>query len=144
MAAANAYRFKSVTWSGSGSAVAIPGVVDCSEDDTSGGVTKHRTDNSTTVQGIFMDDIGATIRITTTDLSLRGASGYTMGKSGALVIIRELRANGVGAQAGDKTHTYSTVVLTDMTEGVPINGRGTLQLTFEAYDTNGSAVCTFS
>lgn len=144
MAVANAYRFKSITWSGSGAAVAIPGIVDCSEDDTTESTTKHRTDNATTVQGVFMDGVGATIRITTTDLSLRGASGYTMGKTGALVIIRELRANGVGAQAGDKTHTYGSAVLVDMTEGVPINGRGTLQLTFEAYDSNGAAVCAYS
>jgi hypothetical protein len=144
MAAANAYRFKSVTWSGPGSATAIPGVVDCKEDDTTEGVTKHRTDNATTTQGIFVDGIGAKITISTTDLSLRGASGYTLGKTGAIVIVRELRANGVGAQAGDKTHTYASATLVDMTEGIPINGRGTLELTFEAFDTTGAAVCAFS
>lgn len=144
MAAANAYRYKSNTWAGSGSAVAIPGVVDAKEQETTEGVTKHRTDNATTTQGVFIDGVGATITLTTTDLSLRGASGYTIGKTAALVITRELRANGVGASAGDKVHTYANATLVSISEGIPINGRGTLDLTFEAFDSAGSAVCAFT
>lgn len=141
---ANAYRYKSNTWAGSGSAVAIPGVIDAKEDDTTEGVTKHRTDNATTTQGVFVDGVGARVTLTTTDLSLRGAAGFTIGKTAALVILRELRANGTGAQSGDKTHTYANATLVDMGEGIPINGRGTLDLTFEAFDPAGAAVCAFS
>jgi len=144
MAAANSHRYKSNTWAGSGSAVAIPGVVDAKEDETTEGVTRHRTDNATTTQGVFVDGVGARITMTTTDLSLRGSTGFTIGKTAALVITRELRANGVGAQSGDKIHTYANATLVDITEGIPINGRGSLELTFEAFDPAGSAVCAFS
>ena len=142
MAAANAYRVKSVTWKSS----ALPGVVDCSESDSTEGVTKHRTDNATAVQSIFLDGIGASITVTTTDLSLRGAANYALGQTGALVVVRELRAKGTGAvAASDKTATYSEATLVSVREGTPIAGRGTLEITWEASDsTNGASVVTHS
>ncbi len=140
MTAANAYREKSVTWKGS----PVPGVIDCSETETTEGVTKHRTDNATTTQAVFVDGVGCTIKVTTTDLSLRGTSGYTIGANGIVVVVAEKRAEGVGSATADKTHTYASGTLVSIEDGVPINGRGSLALTWECDDTAGAAVCVFS
>jgi hypothetical protein len=141
MTASKAYREKSVTWK----SVAITGILEASEQETAEGVTKHRADNATTIQAIFIDGVGCTVTATTTDLSLRGASGYTMGANGALVLVVEQRAEGVGAVgAADKTHTYADSTLVAIRDGAPINGRGTLELTWECVDPAGAAVCVFS
>lgn len=141
LAVANAYRYKSSSWKGG----AVPGAVDASAADTVEGVTKHRTDNATTTQGIFGDGVGATVKITTTDLSLRGAANYAPLSNGALVIVREQRAEGKGAVgAADKTETYADATLVAIEEGIPINGRGTLMLTFECADPAGAAVVVHS
>jgi hypothetical protein len=138
--AAKAHLEKSVTWKSS----AITGIVDVSETETTEGVTKHRTDNATTTQAVFVDGVGCTVKVTTTDVSIRGASGYTIGSTGALVIVAYQRAEGVGTAAADKTHTYGSATLVGIENGLPINGRGSLSLTWECDDAAGSAVCVFS
>lgn len=141
MTAAKAYRESSVTWK----AAAIPGIMDVSENETHEGVTKHRTDNATTTQAVFIDGVGATIEVTTTDISLRGTSGFTIGANGALVVVAEQRAEGVGSVgAASKTHTYADATLVGIRNGLPINGKGSLVLTFETADPTGAAVCAFS
>lgn len=141
MTAAKAYRENSVTWKGT----AIPGVKDVSEQETHDGVTKHRTDNNTTTQAVFVDGVGCTVEVTTTDLSLRGTTGYTIGANGALVVVAEQRAEAIGSlSASNKTHTYADASLTGIRDGVPINGVGSLVLSFECADPTGAAVCAFS
>lgn len=141
MTAAKAYRESSVTWKGA----AVPGIMDVSENETHEGVTKHRTDNVTTTQAVFIDGVGATIEVTSTDISLRGTSGYTLGANGILVVVAEQRAEAVGAvAASSKTHTYADASLIGIRNGLPINGKGSLVLTFETADPTGAAVCAFS
>lgn len=141
MTASKTFREKSVTWK----AVAVPGILDASEQETAEGVTKHRSDNSTTIQAVFIDGVGCTVTVTTTDRSLRGTSGYSLGANGILVLVGEQRAEGVGAVgAADKTHTYGDATMTGIREGLPINGRGTTEYTWECVDPAGSAVCVFS
>lgn len=141
MTAAKSYREKSVTWKAS----AIPGVLDASETETAEGVTKHRSDNNTTIQAVFIDGVGCTVTVTTTDLSLRGTTGYTMGANGILVLVGEQRAEGIGAVgAADKTRTYGDATITSIREGLPINGRASLEIAWECVDPAGSAVCVFS
>ena len=141
MTAPKTYREKSVTWK-SGS---ITGVLEATEAETVDGVTKHRADNATTVQAVFVDGVGCTVTVTTTDLSLRGGTGYTIGANGSLVLVGEQRAEGIGAvAAADKTRTYADSTLVGIREGLPINGRATMELTWECADPTGSAVCVFS
>lgn len=136
MAAANAYRVKSVTWK----ATAVTGIVDVNQTDTNEGVTKHRTDNATTVQAIFLDGIGATVTMTTTNEAIRALAAYALGQTGALVVVRELRAKGIGASAGDLTATYADACVVSVREGTPIAGRGTIEVTWECVDPAGTAV----
>lgn len=137
--ASKAHRLKSVTFS----STAITGVQDVQENDTAESIEKHRADTSLTTEAVFLDGIGAQIVVTTTDLSVR--STWALGAAGALVVVKELRANGTGATGGqDKTATYATAVLVSKALGAPHQGRGTLVLTFEAVDSTGASVVTHS
>lgn len=141
MTAPKTYREKSVTWK----SAAITGILEATEAETVDGVTKHRADNATTIQAVFVDGVGCTVTATTTDLSIRGTSGYTIGANGILVLVGEQRAEGIGAVgAADKTRTYGDATITGIREGLPINGRATLEITWECADATGAAVCVFS
>src|SRR4051812_41268582 len=129
-----AYNEKSVTFK----STAITGVQDVQENDTAESIEKHRADTSATTEAVFIDGVGAQIVVTTTDLSVRSTWG--LGANGSLVIVSQQRAQGVGAVgAADKTRTYAAAVLVAMSAGSPIQGKGTLQLTFEATDPAGTA-----
>ena len=137
--ASNAYRIKSVV-----TAVGtIGGVIDVQES-VSGDTTEHVADNTTNVEAIWVDNVRATISVTTTDASLIGS--YTMGlATTALVITREQRANGTGAVSmGDITSTYDEVVVTDVADGGVTQGEGTLVITFTAYDTADNDLVTYA
>jgi hypothetical protein len=136
-----AYQENSVTWKGA----PIIGVKDVSETETNDGVTMHRTDAAITHMATFIDGVGCEVKVTTTNLALRGATGYTIGSNGTLVVIGQLRAEGVGAVASSlKTHTYADATLTNIENGLPINGVATMVLTFRCVDPAGLAVCAFT
>lgn len=137
--ASKAHRIKSVSFS----ATAITGVQNVDENDTVEAIEKHRADTSLCVEAVFMDGVGAQIVVTTTDLSVR--STWALGTVGALIVIKELRANGTGATGGqDKTATYAAAVLVAKGMGAPFQGKGSLVLTFEATDSTGASVVTHS
>jgi hypothetical protein len=141
MTAPKAYRENSVTWKGS----AIPAVQDVNEQETTEGVHQHRSDNATTAQAIFVDGIGCDLSVTTTDLSLRGTAGYTIGSNGVLVTVAEQRAEGIGSVGGgNKTHTYGDATLVAISHGLPINGKATMVLGFKCADPTGVAVGAFT
>ncbi len=139
--AGKAYAEKSVTFK----SIAITGVQDVQENDTAESIEKHRADTSVATEAVFIDGVGAQIVVTTTDLSVRGTSGWGLGANGSLVIVSQQRAQGTGAvAAADKTRTYAAAVLVAISAGSPIQGRGTLQMTFEATDSTGASVVTHS
>jgi len=137
--AGKAHRIKSVTFS----STAITGLQNVEENDTVESIEKHRADNSLCTEAVFLDGVGAQIVVTTTDLSFR--STWALGTAGALVVVKEQRANGTGATGGqDKTATYAAAVLVAKGLGAPHQGRGSLVLTFEAVDSTGASVITHS
>lgn len=141
MTAPAAYQEASVTWK----SAAILGIVDCTESETVEGTTSHRTDNAIATMANFLDGAGAEISVSTTLVSLRGTTGFTLGSNGALVVVLQARAEGVGAVGGaNKTHTYGDATLVSMEHGVPINGKATLVLKFRVADPAGLAVCVYS
>ena len=137
--AGKAHKIKSVTFD----ATAITGVQNVDENDTVESIEKHRADTSACVEAVFLDGVGAQIVVTTTDLSFRDS--WALGEVAALVVVKEQRANGSGAVgSADLTATYSDAVLVAIGQGAPHQGRGSLVLTFEATDPDGSSVVTHS
>ncbi|MBA3588850.1 hypothetical protein [Methylibium sp.] len=137
--AGKAHKIKSVTFS----STAILGIQNVDENDTAEAMDKHRADTSACVEAVFLDGVGAQIVVTTTDLSVR--STWALGVVGSLVVVKEQRANGTGATAGqDKTATYAAAVLVAKGIGAPFQGKGSLVLTFEATDPTGASVVTHS
>ena len=137
--AGGAYKYKSVSFS----ATALTGVQNVDENDTAEAMDKHRADTSACVEAVFLDGVGAQIVVTTTDLSFR--DNWALGAVGALVCVKEKRANGSGATGGaDITATYAAAVLVAKGSGAPFQGKGSLVLTFEATDPTGASVVTHS
>lgn len=138
--AAKAYRFKTVTFN----ATSITDVVDVSESE-SADATDHKTDNDSAVAGVWLDNHAITVSVTSTDQSLRQNSNFQMGDVGALVIVKEQRADGLGAvAAADITTTYAEAVCLDITEGSVATGEGSVVFTFRVYDSAGDGIVAHS
>lgn len=123
MAAANAFRAKTVTFGGT----AILGITDVSTSET-GSATDLMTDASAVVTAIFVDSISATVTVSTTDFTR--AKGITIGQTGALVVTYEIRAEGKGAGTGNAVATYANAVVTDNNPQAGTNGNGSASITF--------------
>lgn len=137
--AGKAHKIKSVSFT----ATSITGIQNVDENDTVESIEKHRADTSLCVEAVFLDGVGAQIVVTTTDLSFR--DNWALGAVGALVVVKEQRANGTGATGGaDLTATYAAAVLVAKGQGAPHQGKGSLVLTFEATDSTGASVVTHS
>ena len=137
--ASKAYKLKSFT-DGTG---AITGLTDIQLNETIETITKHRTDTSTTIEAVWLDGVGAQVVVTTTDLS--AADARDIGDTGSVTYVREQRANGTGAVgAADITATLAECILVAKGEGNVHEGEATVQLTYEAYDTDGTAVVVYS
>lgn len=130
MAAANAYRAKSVTFS-----TAVLGVTDISV--TQGGSPVDLgTDASATVTAVFVDSIATDVTVTTTDVSR--CSTIAVGGTGSLAIIYQLRAEGSGAGAGDKTATMANAVVVSVAPTAGTNGIGSVTVTWRCSGPAGS------
>ena len=137
MAAANAYRAKTVTYK----TVAILGVTDASISEA-GSATDLSSDASATVTAVFVDQIATEVTITSTDIG-RSVSNVP-GDSGSLVIVYQLRAEGSGAGAGDKTATLATATLIDKTPNAGTNGIGSVTYKFRCSGPAGTTPCVWS
>lgn len=136
MAAANAYRAKTVTFS-----TAITGITDVSINDN-GSPVDLGTDASPTITAVFVDSIVTEVTVTTTDLAR--VSTLTIGGTGSLVIVFQLRAEGSGAGAGDKTCTLANAVITSITPQAGTNGIGSHAVTWRCSGPNGSTTRVWS
>lgn len=124
MPAANAYRLKSATFA----ATAILGCTDFSIKD-GGSASDLSTDASPTITAVFVDQIVTEITISSTDVAR--ASATHPGDTGSLVLVFQLRAEGKGAAAGDKTATMATATLIDVGAKAGTNGIGAVDYTFK-------------
>lgn len=130
MAAANAYRAKTVTFS-----TAILGVTDISV--TQGGSPVDLgSDASATVTAVFIDSIATDVTVTTTDVSR--SSTVTVGATGSLAIVYQLRAEGSGAGAGDKTATMANAVVVSVAPTAGTNGIGSVTITWRCSGPTGT------
>lgn len=137
MAAANAYRLKTATFS----AVAILGCTDFSIKD-GGSASDLSTDASPTITAIFVDQIATEVTISSTDVAR--ASAAHAGDTGNLVLIFQLRAEGKGAGAGDKTATMATATLIDVAYKAGTNGIGSVEYTFRCSGPAGTTPIVWS
>ena len=124
MAAANAYRIKTATFA----STAILGLADASIKD-GGSASQLSTDASPWITAVFVDQIVVEITISSTDVAR--ASAVHAGDSGILAIVFQLRAEGKGAAAGDKTATCATATLVDVSVKAGTNGIGSVEYTFQ-------------
>jgi len=123
MAAANAFRAKSVSFGGT----AILGVTDVNTGE-SGNATDLMTDGSSVVTAIFVDSIAGTVTVTTTDFTR--AKAITIGQTGSLVVTYEIRAEGKNAGTGNAVATYANAVVTDNNPQAGTNGNGAATITW--------------
>lgn len=130
MAAANAYRAKTVTFG-----TAITGVSDVSINDN-GSPVDLGTDASPTITAVFVDSIVTEVTVTSTDLAR--LSTITIGATGSLVLVFQLRAEGSGAGAGDKTCTLANAVVTSINPQASTNGFGAHSITFRCSGPNNT------
>ena len=136
MAAANAYRAKTATFS-----TAILGLTDFSINDN-GSPVDLGTDASPTITAVFVDSIVTEVSLTTTDVSR--TSTLSIGGTGSLVVTFQLRAEGSGAGAGDKTCTMANAVITSINSQASTNGIGSVQISFRCSGPNGSTTRVWS
>jgi hypothetical protein len=137
MAAANAYRAKTVTFA----STPVLGITDTSITDN-GSPVDLSTDASPTITAVFVDSIVTDVNVSTTDLAR--VSALDVGDTGSLVIVYQLRAEGSGAGAGDKTATMANAVIVSITPQAGTNGIGSHQITFRCSGPNGSTTRVWS
>ena len=137
MAAAKAYRAKTVTFA----STAVLGITDVSITDN-GSAVDLSTDASPTITAVFVDSIVTDVTITTTDLDRVAA--LAIGATGSLVIVFQLRAEGSGAGAGDKTATMANAVIVSITPQAGTNGIGSHQVAFRCSGPNNTTTRVWS
>lgn len=110
-----------------------------------GSPTDVATDGSATITMTFLNNLGMTVGLASTDASLPSAAAFRVGAAGALILVLQKRAEGKGpAAASDKTLTFANAVLVSVTEGVPHEGESTIQLSFRCSDPAGSTPVVWS
>jgi len=140
MAAPANYFCKTCTYK----AAAITGLksYDIQED---GSPTDVATDGSATVTLTFVNNIGMTVSVESTDASIPTSASYRVGAAGSLVLVLQKRAEGKGpAAASDKTATFANAVLVSVGQGVPHEGESSTRLTWRCADPNNSSAVVWS
>ena len=118
-------NIKSVKWAG----VALTSVTDTNQNET-GNVTLLQSDDSQTVNGIFVDAKHGIVRITLFDGMYR-TTAFKVGTVGKLEIISYTKANGSTANpVASQTQTYENACITDVSDGRPSQGSATFVVTF--------------
>jgi hypothetical protein len=110
-----------------------------------GSPTDVATDGSATITMTYLNNIGMTVTIDTTDASVHTSSNFRVGAAGSLVLVGQQRAEGKGpVGAADKTATFANAVLVDVGIGIPHEGDSTVRLTFRCSDPAGSTPVVWS
>ncbi len=140
MAAPANYFLKTATYK----STAITGLTnfDISEDGSAKDVS---TDGAATITMTFVDGIGMTVVIETTDASIHTSSSFRVGAAGSLVLVMQKRAEGKGpVGAADKTATFANAVFVGFSAGVPHEGQSTVRATWRCADPAGSTAVVWS
>lgn len=140
MAAPNNYFLKTATYKGT----AVTGLsnFDISEDGSPKDVC---TDGSQTITMTWVDGIGMTVVVETTDASIHTSASFRVGAAGSLVLVMQKRAEGKGAAAAsDKTATFANAVFVGFSAGVPHEGQSTVRATWRCADPAGSSPVVWS
>lgn len=136
MPAAAAYRAKTVTFG-----TAITGIMDVSINDN-GSPVDLGTDASPTITAVFVDSIVTEVTVSTTDFSR--CSTIAIGATGSLAVVFQLRAEGSGAGAGDKTCTLANAVVVSCAPQAGTNGIGSWSITFRCSGPNNTTTRVWS
>lgn len=99
--------------------------------------TRLSTDGSKTVNLIVVDQKVATITVNGVNTNLMANANFRAGQTGSLVLKAKLRTAGDGVSTA-QTFTFAEAVLISITPTTPNDGNSTLQVTFEAYDSDES------
>ena len=119
-------------------------IVDIS-DGEGGSPVEMTTDNSLTVNAMFVDSIKGTIQITLSDPEQSTNASCVTAKTGSLVVAYQQRTQGKGFVAAHTLSvTYANAQLQTIQRHAAVTGTGTLVLTFTAYDPAGAAVSTIA
>lgn len=131
-------NIKSVKWKG----IALTSVTDTSQNET-GNVTLLQSDDSQTVNGIFVDDMHGVVRVTLFDSMYRSAS-FALGTVGKLEIHSYTKSNGTTANPTiSQTQQYADACITDVSDGRPSQGNATFVVTFIGVGLNGRTFVTY-
>jgi hypothetical protein len=131
--AANTYILKSFSFNGS----AITGMqsMDLGE---SGSTVDLQSDAKSHIDNTFMDSIGGTVNISTTDLN--AIKSLRVGDAGTIIMVYQKRLRGRGADTGDITFTSAaTCVITDIQRPGPSTGMSNGTISFRATSADGAA-----
>lgn len=132
MAAANAHRAKSATFS-----TAVLGIENISVN-RSGTPTDLTTDASDAINAVFIDQRVGEVTIVTSDL--KRASTINEGDTGSLAITYECRAEGKGATAGNNvTYTAATATVVSVNSDAGTVGRGQATITWRCSAPSGGS-----
>lgn len=140
MAAAATYVIKTVTFKGQ----LMDGVEDV-QVGQEGDVVTHAHDGLITATATFIDNVKATVRVTSRNGSWFSDSDFDIGATGSLVVVQQKRAAGKGAVAGqDKTATFAEATVVRVGSGAPHADRGTFEVEFECVAAAGVTPVAFT
>lgn len=110
-----------------------------------GSPTDVATDGSATITMTYLNNIGYTVTIETTDCSVVQGANFRVGSAGSLVLVMQKRAEGKGpAAASDKTATFANAVVVSNSQGVPHEGNSTVRISWRCSDPSGSSAVVYS
>lgn len=113
--------------------------------DEDGSPTDVATDGSATITMTFLNNIGYTVSVETTDASVVQGANFRVGSAGSLVLVMQKRAEGKGpVGAADKTATFANAVVVSNGQGIPHEGESTTRIVWRCSDPNGSTAVVYS
>jgi hypothetical protein len=138
-AASKNYQVKSVSFTPTGGSIQTKTdeVVNV-EHSVNGEVVDWSGGGAVAVQGHNVENIKGSVVVTLLDQSMVSDASWKVGVAGVLVTTYQQRKDGSGAvSGGDKTVTGTSSVVTNVSQGLPHRGQGTIQISFEVVDASG-------
>jgi hypothetical protein len=124
-------------------AVTLTGITDVSTPE-SGNATTLESDANPFIQGVYVDGIGASPTVSTTDILQATNSAFDIGTKATLTITYQKRALGKGAAGTNRTVTYPNAVVVSRDPKANTTGKGDASITFQAFvNDTGTAICTW-
>lgn len=131
-------NIKSIVWNG----VALTSVMDTNQNET-GNVTLLQSDDSQTVNGIFVDAKHGIVRVTLFD-SMYRTDSFAVGTVAKLEIQSYTKSNGTTSNpTTSQTQVYENACITDVSDGRPSQGNATFVVTFICPGLDGRKFVTY-